>query len=114
MSQAGAKLALMDSDNGILAKVGGEFVGRGAMLLPPAATAAPEPVRVTLEADAWVGCVVIIYERRLARHRRSSHWFWHAVRADSAPAAPAPRALENVGGSERVLLRDRAAVHHGL
>jgi hypothetical protein len=36
-----------------------------------------------IDAD-YSGRVRITYRRQLARHRKHSHWFWRAVRADAA------------------------------
>lgn len=73
----------MRSDNGILTKVPGEYVAQGAQSLPDPATATADTMIVALDAG-WVGPVCITYRRQLAQHRKHTHWYWHAVRADAA------------------------------
>jgi hypothetical protein len=74
-------------DNGILSTVPGEFVAQGSKGLPEPATAMAELRTATLDA-AHAGRVTITYERALAKHGKSRHWYWRAVRADAAPDWP--------------------------
>jgi hypothetical protein len=69
-------------DNGIMASVPGQFIARGSQQLPDPETATEAEMSVTLEAD-FVGRVRITYRRQLARHRKHSHWYWAAVRAET-------------------------------
>jgi hypothetical protein len=83
-------MAAMTPDNGILATVPGQFVAEGSQGLPDPATAAVDELTATIDAD-WAGWVRITYRRQLARHRKHSHWYWHAVRADATSSVcPAP------------------------
>jgi hypothetical protein len=81
MSRPVHTLPVMYPDNGILATVPGQYVSEGANALPDPETAADEEVTATIDAD-WAGVVKITYRRQLARHRKHSHWYWRAVRAD--------------------------------
>lgn len=71
------------SGNGILARVPGEFVSLGSTSLPDPETATDQELTVTVDAD-WAGVVRITYRRHLVKHRKHSHWYWRAVRADAA------------------------------
>lgn len=70
------------ADNGILANVPGQFVSQGSEGLPDPETATVEVQTAVVDAD-WAGRVTITYRRQLARHRKHSHWYWRAVRADA-------------------------------
>jgi hypothetical protein len=73
----------MTDDNGILGSVPGKYIAEGSHGLPPAETAADEPVTVAVDA-AWLGVVLITYERQRMRHGKHSHWAWVAVWAEQA------------------------------
>lgn len=79
----------MYPDNGILATVPGQFVAQASQGLPDAGTATEQEVSATVDAD-WAGVVTITYRRQLARHRKHSHWYWIAVRADPIAAEAPP------------------------
>lgn len=71
--------------NGILPKVGGEFIAAGSQRLP-----APGPglAEQNVEVDTGDrGRVRITYRASRARHHKHSHWFWTAVYAESAQPA---------------------------
>ena len=74
----------MKFDNGILASVPGDCVAQGMQQLPNAESATHEQVIADLDARE-AGCVRITYRRRCLRHRKLTHWYWHAVRADPLP-----------------------------
>ena len=71
------------TDNGILAKVRGEYIAEGSKRLPPASSEEQaQPDRsVTLEVPQ-LGEVCITYRLNSYRHGRSRLWHWKAVRAD--------------------------------
>lgn len=77
----------MHIDNGILAIVPGDCVANGIHLLPEADAATIEYLSCDLDARE-AGRVRITYRRRCLRHRKLTHWYWHAVRADPLPRAP--------------------------
>ena len=71
------------SDNGILAKVPGQFIGMASQGLPSPETATDTRMSATIDAD-WAGRVRITYERRNHRHGKSSCWTWAAIYAEAA------------------------------
>jgi hypothetical protein len=73
----------MYPDNGILARVPGQYVGQGSNGLPDPETATDQELTATVDAG-WAGVVTITYRRQLAKHRKHSHWYWRAVRAEAA------------------------------
>lgn len=75
--------ATVATDSGILAAVPGEFVAAGSLSLPDPSLALAEQRTATLDA-AHAGRVTITYQRTLAKHGKSRHWYWRAVRADAA------------------------------
>jgi hypothetical protein len=74
---------MIGMDNGILARVPGQFVALGAEQLPDPEAAQAGEQSVELDAD-YAGRVRITYDRTLAQHGKSRHWYWRAVRADAA------------------------------
>jgi hypothetical protein len=71
------------ADNGILAKVPGEFIAMASKGLPDPETATEGTLSAEIDAS-WAGRVRLTYVRQLVRHRKHSHWYWLAVRADAA------------------------------
>jgi hypothetical protein len=73
------------TDNGILAKIPGDFISAGMRQLPPpAAGVDAQPRAVTVQVPDH-GAVQIAYALASYRHGRSRRWHWVAVRADLAP-----------------------------
>jgi hypothetical protein len=71
------------SGNGILARVGGDYVARGNKQLPTAGPGLLEARRrVTVTGVPDLGDVAITYELKSHKHGRSRHWFWVAVFAE--------------------------------
>lgn len=81
----------MTSENGILARVPGQYIAAGGADLP---AAGPEqesqPVRhVVVDDVPDLGAVRITYRLNSYRQGRSRRWHWLAVRADpDADAGP--------------------------
>ena len=71
----------MYPDNGCLAGVPGEFVSQGSKGLPDPETSTEQEISATVDAD-WAGLARVTYRRKLVRHRKHSHWYWRAIRAD--------------------------------
>jgi hypothetical protein len=75
----------MITANGILARVGGEFVAQGSQQLPPASPQLVERVRkVVVKNVPDLGDVVLTYRLDWYSHGRSKHWHWRVERADLA------------------------------
>lgn len=73
----------MTTDNGILARVPGEYIAAGASTLPKAgADQEGELVRLVVVEVPDLGAVRISYRLRSYRHGRSRLWHWLAVRGD--------------------------------
>jgi len=71
--------------NGILARIPGDYVTDAKVSLAPPTAAGPSHAEVVIEAgDA--GTVRVFFERRQARHHKSSYYFWCAYRAE--PVTP--------------------------
>ncbi|OUL98767.1 hypothetical protein A8M77_29945 [Variovorax sp. JS1663] len=69
--------------NGILAKIPGADVARGAQGLPTAAKGQPEQMQAEIDVD-HLGLVRITYKLTEARHRgNTSHCFWCACYAEA-------------------------------
>jgi len=79
------------TDNGILARVPGEYIAKAGRSLPDAATAPEERMRVEIDAG-WAGRVRLTFTK--FRYRRpkakSSYVFWNCKHAEAVePAAQA-------------------------
>jgi hypothetical protein len=84
-SQKPSEPAGMTTDNGILAKVPGEYIGEGSKRLPAAcAEEATQPERSVTLTVPQLGEVRLTYRLNSYRHGRSRLWHWRAVRADQA------------------------------
>ena len=70
------------SDNGILARVPGEFIAAGSKLLPPAGPEQLATGQAVVPDVRDLGAVRITYELASHRHGKSRRWYWLAVRAD--------------------------------
>ncbi len=71
----------MYRDNGILAAVPGQCVSQGSKGLPDPETSNEQELTAVVDAE-WAGVVRITYRRQFVKHRKHSHWYWQAVRAD--------------------------------
>ena len=71
----------MEDDNGILARVPGQFVADGIALLPGPDTAEDHVYEAVVDAG-YVGVVRLFARRQYARHGREDHWFWSVYRAE--------------------------------
>lgn len=72
------------ASNGILARIGGQFIAEGSWQLPIAGPQQVEHVRkVTLNVPD-LGAVVLTYRLDWYTHGRSKHWHWRIERADLA------------------------------
>ena len=76
----------MRLDNGMLSIVPGDCIALGIQFLPAADTASTELLTYELDARE-AGHVRITYHRRRLRHRKLTHWYWHAVYAEPVPAS---------------------------
>lgn len=75
----------MNSDNGILAQVGGTFIAEGTKFLSPPAAGEVEPERRFAVVDVpHLGPVRIRYRLNRYKHGRSWHWSWVAEHAETA------------------------------
>jgi len=75
------------ANNGILAKVPGDVIGRASQTLPPAKAGQPE--HLTAEADAGHhGRVRITFELSSSRRGKWRNWFWTAVHAEGLDSSP--------------------------
>lgn len=80
----------MSTENGVLARVPGEFIAAGAKQLPvPSEAEAEAPERVAVVNAPDLGDVRIAYRLRSYRHGRSRLWHWVAIRADQVSPPPA-------------------------
>ncbi|MVW72118.1 hypothetical protein [Bordetella sp. 15P40C-2] len=70
-------------DNGILARVPGQFVAQASHILPPPELADDGEHQAEIDAG-HAGRVRIYYKRQRAKRGKHSHWFWVAVRAEPA------------------------------
>ncbi|MDF3823021.1 hypothetical protein P3G55_24215 [Leptospira sp. 96542] len=71
----------IDEDNGILAKVGGQYIAQAMQTLPIAPTS--KVAEAVAEIDAgWVGRVRIRYRIHKYRHHKTSMSTWVAVHAE--------------------------------
>jgi len=69
------------NENGILAKVPGEYVHKAKESLPPVDLAEDRVYEVVVAAG-HLGPVRVQFKRQKARHRKNSYWFWLAFRVD--------------------------------
>jgi len=69
-----------DTDNGILARVPGQYIAEALAQLPPINIAGDQIHETVIEAG-HVGKVRIFARKQLARHGKHSHWYWSAFRA---------------------------------
>lgn len=67
--------------NGILSRLRGDQIANALALLPPASAAEPSHRDLEVRFEGW-GLVRLLVEKRRARHRRHSHYFWAAYRAE--------------------------------
>lgn len=84
-------LPSIDADNGILARVPGEYIAKAGRSLPDAATAPDELMRVEIDAG-WAGRVRLTFTKfRYRRPKAKSFYvFWNCKHAEAvAPAAQA-------------------------
>lgn len=83
-----APLAPARSDNGILARVPGQYIALASRSLPDPACAVEHEMRVEIDA-AWAGRVRLTFEKqRYCRPKaKTSYWAWHCRHAE-AVAAP--------------------------
>lgn len=73
----------MEEDNGILARVPGQFVADSIAMLPDPDTAEDRPYEVVIDAD-YVGTVRLFARRQYTQHGRFGRWFWVVYRAEPA------------------------------
>lgn len=71
-----------DTPNGILGRVPGPCISDALRQLPPVESAEDRDYDVVIDAE-HVGPVRIFARKQLARHRKHSHWFWLATRAEA-------------------------------
>ena len=76
----------MRDSNGILASIpAGGITPDPHTLLPNPTTAEDRPYVVVVDVD-HIGRVRMFYRRAKVRHRKHSHWYWAAFRAEKADA----------------------------
>lgn len=73
--------ATIGSQNGILGKVPGDLIAGALRTLPDPSKPGPEHHEVIIDARG-LGRVRLSVERKLARHRRHSHYYWAAWYAE--------------------------------
>lgn len=66
-----------DESNGMLGKVGGEFIAAGSRQLPPPGSTAPKMMTAELQVE-HLGLVRIHYRLTSNKHHRSVNWWWQA------------------------------------
>ena len=71
---------MSEDDNGILAKIGGEWISKALHNLPPA-EASKEDTMVTMDVPG-MGMVRFSAKRLRHKHGKDVHYFWSAIRAD--------------------------------
>lgn len=71
----------LQADDGLLAAMPGEFVGKASLALPDPQTASQETMSVVIEA-AWAGTVRIHFRRYRYTHLSRDAWKWSAYRAE--------------------------------
>jgi hypothetical protein len=67
--------------HGILGRVQGDYIAAGLATLPPATADATAHHEVEIDAGP-AGTVRLFIEKKRVRHRRHSHYFWSAYRAE--------------------------------
>lgn len=69
------------AENGILAKIPGDLIGRAAQSLPAAGDG--QPLETTVEVEAGhLGRVRITYHLKRSRRGKWTNWFWAASFAE--------------------------------
>lgn len=68
-------------DNGILERVGGQYVAEAIQTLPPAVTAEDRDYEVVIDAG-HAGTVRLLFRKQKAKRGKFSHWFWRPYRAE--------------------------------
>jgi hypothetical protein len=71
----------LQADDGLLAAMPGEFVGKASLTLPDPQMASQETMSVVIEA-AWAGTVRIHFRRYRYTHLSRDAWKWSAYRAE--------------------------------
>jgi hypothetical protein len=71
----------LQPDNGLLAAMPSEWIGKASLTLPDPQTAEQETMTVVIEA-AWAGTVRIHFRRYRYTQLRKHSWNWSAYRAE--------------------------------
>ena len=71
----------IQADNGLLAAMPSEWIGKASLTLPDPQTAVQETMSVVIEA-AWAGTVRIHFRRYRYTQLRNHFWSWSAYRAE--------------------------------
>ncbi|CAM4226387.1 hypothetical protein GCM10027287_17710 [Bordetella muralis] len=69
------------NENGILAKVPGEYLDEARQSLPPV-DLAEDRIYEAVVAAGHLGPIRVQFRRHKARHHKHSHWFWSAFKAE--------------------------------
>ncbi len=79
---AGSTVQPLPADNGILSRVRGDYIAQALATLQPPTRDGANQHQVVIDAG-HLGAVRLYIERKQVRHRKHSHFYWAAYRAEA-------------------------------